>query len=282
MVIHNYFWNKDISYFYYKVIDHLKFKDQYDFVFISKLYPYNGPNVKSAWPELKHTLIQNGRPVILFLADDEYYSFGNEYIIPGITQKIFKHYVYFEYKDHPVIRPIPLPVNTRFKQFINWECKIFDYSFMGTNNYSRNILKESLEQRKDDGYVKFLFFNEEYNPKNKWIDRSRIFDQYSNILSNTKLSFCPPGWRNNECYRTVEAAAAGCIILASELLPHWYNVPSPYIKIDDWTNMSIIDTILSKPEKELKDISHETRKWYENYLSPKAVAQYITNELSTL
>lgn len=275
MTIYNHFWNPNISYFYNKIIDLLDFKKDYNFVFISKLHHYNGPTAMDPWPTLKDELIQKGKEVIIFLADDEYYTLGDEYIIPGITKKIFKHYVYFGYKDHPIIRPIPLPAVVEPNQILKWENRIYDYSFMGVNNPHRAIFRLALERRINDNKTKFTFFYEE----SQNVKQTPFYHHYANILSNTKLSLCPLGWRCNECYRTIESARFGSIILTSELLPHWYNLPSPYIKVDDWSDLSIIDSILSMPKRELKDLSYNTRKWYEDYLSPRAVADFITREV---
>ena len=275
MTVYNHFWNPNISYFYNRIIDLLVFKKDYDFVFISKFHPYNGPTAIDPWPKLKEELIRNERPVIIFIADDEYYTLGDEYIIPGITKKIFKHYVYFGYKDHPIIRPIPLPAVVEPKRILDWEDRIYDYSFMGVNNPHRSIFRLALEKRINDNRTKFTFFYEE----SQNVKQTPFYHHYANILNNTKLSFCPLGWRCNECYRTIESARFGSIILSSELLPHWYNLSSPYIKVNYWTDLSIIDTVLSKTKRELKDLSYNTRKWYEDYLSPKAVADFVTREV---
>lgn len=275
MTVYNHFWVTGISNFYNKVIDLLEFKKDYDFVFISKIHHYHGPNVTDPWPALKEELIRKNRPIITFLADDEYYTLGDEYIIPGLTKKIFKHYVYFGNKDHPTIRPIPLPPVAKPNQYINWENRIYDYSFMGASNPYRNIMRLGLDKRTNDIRTKVFFFYDEVQKD----FQTYFYKQYANILSNTKLSLCPLGWRCNECYRTVESARFGSIILTSELLPHWYNQPSPYIKVENWSDMSIIDTVLSKSERELKNLSYETRRWYEDFLSPKAVADFVTKEV---
>jgi len=274
MTIYNCFWNKSITPFYNRVIELLKLSDEYDVVYISKLHPYNGPDAVDPWPKLKEELVLKGRPVILFLADDEYYTSGDEYIIPGITKKIFKHYVYFDYKDHPTIRPIPLPAVAKPKQLLTFDNRVYDYSFMGVNNPYRNKLKLALEARNDNNLKFTYFFNESHG------HLLPFYKQYSNILINSKVSLCPLGWRCNECYRTIESARFGCIILTSELLPHWYNQTSPYFKVDDWSDLSVLDEVLSKSNKELRDLSYLSRKWYEDYLSPEAVAEFITQELN--
>lgn len=282
MITYNYFWNYNISHFYNKVIDLLDFKRDYNFVFISKLHHYNGPTAIDPWPELREELIRKEKQVIVFLADDEYYTLGDEYIIPEITKKIFKHYVYFGAKDHPIIRPIPLPTmqSDKSKGLIDWKDRIYDYSFAGCNNPYRDILRTALDKRVNDNFSKFLNFYEQASFNE--IQKMPFNKHYMNILNNTKLSLCPLGWRCNECYRTIESACSGSIIVTSELLPHWYNEHSPYIRLDDWSDLSIIDNILSRPERELKDLSYNTRKWYEDYLSPKAVADFITKEIQTI
>jgi hypothetical protein len=276
MTVYNYLWNSNLTY-YSRIVDLLDFRNDYDFVFISKTHDYNYPRTINIWPELKKELIHKQRPVIIFLADDEYRTLGDEYIIPGITKKIFKQYTNIEFKDHPVIRPVPLPNSPTVAQqqpFINWNSRMYDYSFMGVIGSHRLPLKQSLQSRVNDNCNKFVFFYEEGSN-----NRPLTSKQYTNVLSNSKLTLCPPGWRCNESFRIVECARFGCIILAAELIPLWYNVPSPYIQIKDWSDLSVIDNLLAKSERELKDISYETRKWYDDYLSPEAVAKYVTKEV---
>ena len=276
MTVYNYFWNSNLTY-YSRVVDMLSFREDYDFVFISQTHQYNGPKQINIWPELKQELIRKEREVIIFLADDEYRVSGDEYIIPGITKKIFKQYVNIDLKDHPIIRPIPLPnspITTQQQPYLNWSNRIYDYSFMGVIGAHRMQLKQSLLNRDNDVYNKFIFFYEESSNS-----RPLTPKHYTSVLSNSKISICPPGWRTNESFRITESARFGCIILAAELIPLWYNIGAPYIKINDWSDLSIIDSVLSNSERVLKDMSYETRRWYEDYLSPEAVAGYITKEL---
>lgn len=278
MVIYNELWHPHESLFYYDTISRVKLDKPHDFVLISKLHSYNG-TYTDPWPGLKQTLIQNNKPVVMFLCGDEHYEIGNEYYIEGITTLIFKQYTYY-LNTHPSIRPIPLGLLNAYKDYLPLPIhqRVYDYSFTGICHESRYKLREQLEH-KQDNYLKFVQFYE------GWIDASnriQYWDRYQQILQSTKLSLCPAGPRSSETFRTIESARCGSIIVSTEMIDHWYNKHSPYVKVNNWEDLSIIDQLLSKTEKELQELSTETYNWYQNYLSPQAIANYVTQEVNNV
>lgn len=283
MRIYNHLWNfGSESSFYYDVVSRLDLKVAHDIVLITKLYPYNGNNLPDPWIDLKPKLIQNNKPVIIFLCGDEYYSGGEEYIIDGITTLIFKQYTSFSYVNHPKFRPIPLSLINAQRDFsltIPINQRIYDYSFMGIVNPGRQALQEQLLLRCNDKWIKTINF---YNDWQDISNQTYFWNRYLQILQSSKLAFCPAGWRSNESFRMIEAAKSGCIIAATELIPHWYNINSPYIKIDSWNDISIIDEILSRSEKELQQLSNATIDWYNECLSSKAIARYVNQEVNNI
>lgn len=278
MLIYNELWHPKESLFYYNVISQLKLNKSHDFVLISKLYDYN-INYQDPWPKIKEEIIKKGKPVVMFLCDDEHYSIGDEYYVEGITTLIFKQYTYY-YNEHPFIRPIPLGLVNAHNDFVNLPLKhrVYDYSFMGTYYDCREGFKRNLAQR-DDKRVKAVEF---YDGWDDMKDRLHLWNNYQQVLQSTKLSLCPCGPRSCECFRVIESARCGCIIISTEIIPHWYNLQSPYIKIDNWNDLSVIDQVLDKSEKELQELSDKSYRWYENYLSPKAIAQYVTQEVNSV
>lgn len=279
MVIYNHLWHQSEALFYYDVISRVALNQDHDFVLISKLYPYN-VSYSDPWPELKEELIRKGKPVVMFLCSDEFYSGCEEYYIPGITTLIFKQYTFYHSKDHPHFRPIPLGLINSTRDFLNLPLnqRVYDYSFLGTRHDGRIGMQNALES-KNDNKVKCVQFYID------WMDiegRRDYWNKYTQILQNSKISLCPAGPRSNESFRIIESARCGCIIAATELIPHWYNLTCPYIKLDSWEDLSPIDSTLNKTENELQELSDKTYKWYQECLSSKAIAEYVSVEVNKL
>jgi len=279
VVIYNHLWHQFEAPFYYDVISRLSLKVSHNFVLISKLHPYN-VSYNDPWPDLKEELIRKGEPVIMFLCGDEFYTGCEEYYIPNITTLIFKQYTFYHNKDHTYYRPIPLPLIHSNKDYLNLPIfhRVYDYSFMGTRHDGRMGLVNTLNNKIDNKIKCIHFFND-------WLDiekHKEYWNRYSQILQNTIVSLCPAGPRSNESFRMIESGRCGCIIAATELIPHWYNLTCPYIKIDTWNDLTPIDKVLKESEDKLQERSNLTYKWYEECLSSKAIANYVNVEVNKI
>jgi glycosyltransferase involved in cell wall biosynthesis len=104
-------------------------------------------------------------------------------------------------------------------------------------------------------------------------------DEYSKLLSHTKISLCPSGYVSKESFRIFEAARCGCILIVDDVPTNlWYYNEFPGIILKDWSDISIIERLLSDPDK-MQDISNKTIRWYERCISPKSVASYVQSKI---
>jgi hypothetical protein len=101
--------------------------------------------------------------------------------------------------------------------------------------------------------------------------------EYTNLLSNSKISLVPKGV-SPETFRFSESFAAGCIVITTEKINVWYYENCPAIFINDWSelNQNLIDNIQNPDLIRIKGI-----EYYEKYLSAKANANYILNKIKS-
>jgi hypothetical protein len=242
-----------------KIYDNLNLKEDYDVVIVK-------------WPnEIKHEL---KKQTIIFIISDESHSIPEKFIDNENIKFIFKHYHSKDF-NHKKTRPLPLGYLNGFNGNNNIKIKdrVIDYGFSGAWNSIRNNLINAFDNLKDDGRKKYFQLNK------NWATGYSI-EQYSYILSNSKISLCPTGYDSNESFRLIESAMCGNIILADKRYNFWYNENLPYFEIKDWSDLSVINEILSMPEKKLQAMSDETYEWYLNKVSPEAVARYISGEVN--
>lgn len=243
----------------FKIYDNLNLKEDYDVVFIK----WNN--------DIEYKL---NKKTILFIISDELHSMPEKYFTEHV-EFIFKHY-HPRDKSHPKLRPIPLGFLNGFvgHNQIKIKDRRIDYGFSGAWNEYRHCMIEAFEKRKNDGKEKYFLLNR------NWASGFSMED-YSNILTHSKLSLCPRGYDSTESFRLIESSMCGNIILCEEPENFWFYKNFPYVKITDWSDLSIVDQILNKPESELQELSDRTYEWYKTTISPEAVAEYISNEVNS-
>lgn len=236
----------------------------YDFLFIK-------------WGDKIKSVLKN--KTLVFIISDETHSMPTEYFKPNVHM-IFKNYHPIN-KNHARVRPLPLGFLKGFSG--NNKIKILDrkidYSFAGAWNFKRKHLIKVFEDRKNDGKKKYFFIIK------NWCGKENVglsIKEYSSLISNSKISLCPPGYSSNESFRICESARCGSIIVAEDPCNFWYNKKLPFFKVKNWNNLNIIDEIFSLNDSRLQEISDQTFKWYEENISPKSVASYIEREVINL
>jgi len=248
----------EVEYFN-QICSYLNFGEKYDIIYVQR------------WNDIKTEL---KKPTIMFLISDEQHSMPTKYLNHPNIIIIFKNYGLLN-EVHPKVKPLPLGWVGGFNgtNEIPFMERTYDYSFCGAwNNNGREGLGIAFTKRQHDGKVKY------FNMSRTWKGNLSVQD-YASIMSNTKLSICPPGYVTTECFRINESAMCGNIIICDKPCNFFYNKNMPYFKPKSWQELDIIDDILSRPKKELENISKETYNWYLNNISPKKVAEYIENEM---
>lgn len=121
-------------------------------------------------------------------------------------------------------------------------------------------------------------------PQSEWGGKVSKED-YSDMMSRTKIALCPVGstW---ESHRIAEAALYGCVIITTpfdstlypfggEVLPDYLR-KAPFVFVDrDWKNLPTIIDSLS--EEKLYEISQQTLKWANSYVSEYSIIQQVSN-----
>lgn len=188
---------------------------------------------------------------------------------------VFKNYFPREPVCDKRTHPLPLGYLMGFKgtSAIPMANRELDYSFVGTfNNSGRDKMHQQLEIRRNDDKKKFWAMT------NGW-GQGLSMEEYSNLLSHTKIALCPSGYVSKESFRIFEAARCGCVLLVDDLpLDLWYYEGFPGIVVKDWSDLSIIEELLQDSSR-IEDIRQKTIQWYETKISPKAVADYVYGKM---
>jgi hypothetical protein len=107
-------------------------------------------------------------------------------------------------------------------------------------------------------------------------------NEYAKILSDSRICICPRGFSTPETIRHYEAMRLGCVLLSSPLPNSPYYFGSPIIEIPSWRNIrKKIISMLSNQE-ELCSISNATLNWWNERISPNAVAETVQKEIKRI
>jgi glycosyltransferase involved in cell wall biosynthesis len=250
---------KDEAEYFESIVSHIHTKEDHTFVF-------------SVWNEPLGD-IPNGS--IVFSTSDEYHQQPIADHLQKNVFLLFKNYYPTDSICDSRVFPFPLGYLTNFSgtDSIPINERELDYSFAGTfNGNGRDKMCRELEARKNDGKKKFCAITHSWG-------KGLSMDEYSKLLSHTKISLCPSGYVSKESFRIFEAARCGCILIVDDVPTNlWYYNEFPGIILKDWSDISIIERLLSDPDK-MQDISNKTIRWYERCISPKSVASYVQSKI---
>lgn len=104
-------------------------------------------------------------------------------------------------------------------------------------------------------------------------------EEYCKIIHDSKIVLSPLGFYSAECFRTYEALSAGCIVISEKLPDDEFYKDSPIIQLENWHDIKNVVEGLLMDEKRLERLSIESKKWYDEHLSPRAVAEYIMSKI---
>jgi len=250
---------KDETQYFESIVSHIKTKNDYTFVF-------------SVWNQPLGDIPSGS---IVFSTSDEHHQQPISDHLQDNVFLLFKNY----YPMQPIcddrVFPFPLGCLTNFSgtSSIPINEREMDYSFAGTfNGNGRDKMHQQLEARRDDGKKKF------WTITNSW-GKGLNMDEYSSLLSQTKIALCPSGYVSKESFRIFEAARCGCVLIVDDVPTNlWYYEEFPGIIVKDWSDLSVIERLLSDPDA-MQDISNKTVQWYQRCISPEAVASYVQHKI---
>jgi hypothetical protein len=111
-------------------------------------------------------------------------------------------------------------------------------------------------------------------------------NEYYNYLESSKIAFVPTGVVIPESFRFFEAVKSGCIIVTTypindEKYKNWYYKDCPAVFIDSWSevNHAFIENLLNT--KNLYDYREKNKDYFEKFISPKAISNYILEILKS-
>lgn len=250
---------KDESEYFQEIVSRIKTDRDYTFVF-------------SVWNTPLGAIPENS--IVFSTSDEEHKQPIAEHLQDNVAL-LFKNYYPFSGVCDDRMYPLPLGYLTNFTgtSSIPINQREFDYSFAGTfNGNGRDKMHQELEARRNDGRKKF------WTITNSW-GKGLNMDQYSELLSQTKIALCPSGYISKESFRIFEAARCGCVLIVDDVPTNlWYYEEFPGIIVKDWSDLSAIERLLSDPDT-MQDISNKTVRWYERCISPDAVASYVQRKI---
>jgi hypothetical protein len=101
-------------------------------------------------------------------------------------------------------------------------------------------------------------------------------DEYYKMLGDAKISVCPDG-TSIDTFRYVESFGSGCVVITTNKDKNiWYYEKSPAIFLNNWDELT--EDLINKSLKN-GELREKGLKYYQDYLSEDAVANYIYDKI---
>lgn len=243
-------------------------------------------NNKEEILEFEKTII-NGKKNILLLKSDE------AGITPYFIDRLFLVFRFYNNKllyDDKKIFALPCGYASNF-----------DFAY-NDSVYDNNNDKMELTKRNND-----IFFSGQLTTYNRQsmknsVDKIRNnynytlnytsgfargfeLDEYYKKMSDSKICLVPDGAVVPESFRYFEAFETNAIVITTYPIKndnynHWYYDKSPAIFLDDWSQLN--DDLIRKllTEKSLIDNFKKSKEYFNNYIEPKAISEYILDKIT--
>jgi hypothetical protein len=141
----------------------------------------------------------------------------------------------------------------------------YDIFYSGQTLAGRIELVEKLELLR----VSFNVFSQ-VNPAFR---TGLTIDEYYRCLGDSKICVVPDG-TSTDTFRYVEACGSGCAIITTHKPDLWYYRNAPVVYINNWGELTK-DLLCDVLCRDLDTLQSNTLKYYNEYLSEEAVANYI-------
>jgi len=171
--------------------------------------------------------------------------------------------------------PLPLGSMRTFNAppYVPIKDRKYDFCFIGQlDPYRRMDFYNAVCSLRGNNYIHFY----------KGWNNGFSADHYAEVLSQSKIALVPCGSASLDTFRFYEAAECGCVILSCEqnryeFMNNFYADTTAFF-CEDWKEA--IKEIYYKYSMEVsQEASENTRKAWENHLSPRASANYILRKL---
>lgn len=147
------------------------------------------------------------------------------------------------------------------------------------NRYIREIARRAVEKLIPERSFDQVFHSSLLG-FTEWFAKGLPQKEYAEVLANTKIAICPPGFDSHETIRHWEALRLGCVVISAPLPPNRFYKDSPIIQLNDWSELRAVLTDLLDNPKKLESVHLATLAWWNNICSEDAVADYMIRTLT--
>ena len=136
-----------------------------------------------------------------------------------------------------------------FSGYLSWRRLDFFRQFTLFHSLPERNLKNPTLIRAYKVLLKLLYSKRDFSERwpNSYIKFTNGFAQglsggdYANLIANSRVVLCPPGFASNECIRHWEAMRHGCIMVTAPLPGHYFYKGYPMYFVEQWSRL--FDTI---------------------------------------
>ena len=105
---------------------------------------------------------------------------------------------------------------------------------------------------------------------------------YQAQLLDSRAVLCLRGNICVETFRHYESASAGCIVITQRMPDTYVFRGNPFVEVDDVSGwLPALQALANEGDEALAKRSQATRQFWEDRLSPRAAAEYISRQLSS-
>jgi len=217
-----------------------------------------------------------GDNILVILKSDEFAS-DIKYI--DKVKAVFRNYFDEKYSVRNNIFFLPLPYLGELSDnsIIPITQRSTDVFFAGQVTYPerKRLSKIILELKNKYKDINFIF------KENDGFFSSWNVNQYLSKLGDSKISLCPGG-ASRETYRHFESLHQGCVVVSEPLPYTWYFNDVPIITVQSWEDLSGLLENLINNENLLQKTSTKSMEYWNQKLSPTAVADFIKDSLNMI
>lgn len=267
------------EYHYFEdVINYLDINDEYN-VIVGVLHDPRFVNETMSYVD------KNKKNILIQISEESEEKYNSK--LYEHFYKIFRAYNVNNKVDYKKIYPIPCGYVTRlnFKWHNATKPKINNTKPLKDRNYDVFFSGQSDSERNKMVNA----FNKIGTKYNSYVELTKKFvsgmplQEYYNVICDSKICLVPKGVCINETFRYFESSLSNSIIITTQQIHGhkfnniWYYKDSKAIVLNNWNELTenVIDDALDN----LEYYERGNRKYFEENISPKAVANYINNNL---
>lgn len=106
--------------------------------------------------------------------------------------------------------------------------------------------------------------------------------EYKRLLGECRIALCPPGARDAETFRHMEATRAGCVVVTQPLPSTRFYRGAPFLTVPDWPRgIASVHELLTDPAG-LAELQAATLRWWDEVCGERATARYMAECLRSL